>query len=631
MNWYSLIHLSIWILIHFWTSSLHAQRVDSIWASYTQHVTDWEHRFDSVLHYCKQHKNQLTVVKVALLDRLEPYLGEVSDHAKSRYFLARSQAFIEKEDYTSAQENAFKAGSLQTEDQNLEMRIYVQIASIYYAIAQYDKSLDFTLKAFNLSRVLVDSMEIAAGHNRIGDAYRRMGKRDSALIYLNKAIELRTILNDNLGLAKAYNNLGIYYIESDPMTLEAHIKALDAWKASLTFKEAIADTAGMILTHLNLAKAGATPDRDTDQIMYHLNRALDLSKASNFNRGLRASYRDRAIFFAQLEMFQLAYSAQNEYVKFNQDVINEATQKKLAELEILYETQLREKEINLLSAENSTQAQKLQKQRWMIGSGVAITALLLLSLVMLRRNSTLKLLNLENEVKHAADLHQREMQLLKQKQDNQLISALVNGQEQERKRIAQDLHDGIGGLMTGIKLNLSTITNNLFDKSQHKLLDRTSNLVENAGKELRQIAHNLMPPAISRYGLDRALKSVLQKVNERNKTVNVTYQSFGLANGLPEETEIHLYRVIQELTNNAIKHSKAKNILIDINVDDGIHLVVEDDGIGFDSSTLGLRDGVGLQSVDQRVAALGGELRLESKPGKGTSFDIFISADTMNS
>ncbi|MDH3651581.1 MAG: tetratricopeptide repeat protein, partial [Saprospiraceae bacterium] len=415
MNTKTPIRLYLLCMAFLWSGVIFPQQADSLWLVLTSQTTDPEHQIDSVLTFCASNKEQQIQVRLKLLQYAEAQLLALKDNNKTaQFFLATSRVHFENEDYSAAQDYAYRALNATPQDLQVKMFIYVQLGSIYYTLASYEKSLEFARKAFALSHDLQDSMEIAAGHNRIGDAHRRLGQRDSALYYLTQAVHLREELNDQQGLAKAHNNLGIYYIETDPMTMNAHVKALEAWSKSLQYKEAIADTAGMIFTHLNIARAGASPDRLFEEITFHLDRALTLAKATDFKRGLRAVYGGRAHYFNELNMYRKAYEAQKEYEKYDKELVDENTREHIAELEVNYETKLKEQEIDLLSSENETQSERLKKQSWMIGSGIAFSALLLVSLLTLRRNATLKLRHREQESQHLAALHEKELQSLKQ-------------------------------------------------------------------------------------------------------------------------------------------------------------------------------------------------------------------------
>ncbi len=206
------------------------------------------------------------------------------------------------------------------------------------------------------------------------------------------------------------------------------------------------------------------------------------------------------------------------------------------------------------------------------------------------------------------------------------LESLLQGQEIERARMAKDLHDGLGGMLSGIKLNLSSMKGNvIIQEKDVNLFTKSIDQLDNAIAEMRRVAHNMMPEALLKFGLTEAVQDYCDGINESN-TVKIKFTNIGLTTPLEKSIEVILYRIIQELTNNAIKHASASTIIVQLSKNENIlNLTVEDDGKGFDTKQLANIKGTGLLNVQSRVDYLKGNLSIESEKGKGTTVNIDVA------
>jgi two-component system, NarL family, sensor kinase len=213
-------------------------------------------------------------------------------------------------------------------------------------------------------------------------------------------------------------------------------------------------------------------------------------------------------------------------------------------------------------------------------------------------------------------MHESEKQII-------AMNSIIQGQELERSRMAKDLHDGLGGMLSGIKLNLSSMKGNMIiHENDAQLFTKSIVQLDNAIAEMRRVAHNMMPEALLKFGLTEAVQDYCDGINESN-AVKMKFTAIGLDQAMEKPTEVILYRIIQELSNNVLKHAAAKNIFIQLNKhEQGITLTIEDDGIGFNSTQI--TKGAGLQNVQSRVDYLKGTMEINSSPGEGAAFIIEI-------
>jgi len=207
-----------------------------------------------------------------------------------------------------------------------------------------------------------------------------------------------------------------------------------------------------------------------------------------------------------------------------------------------------------------------------------------------------------------------------QVQEQKKMEAVIESQEKERKRIAEELHDSVGQMLALVKLNLSGIESTYEYPSPEKnqLIQQTSQLLDESIDEIRTISHNLMPPDLK----SKSLTEIAENLLKRNGLA-YQFQTYGLADNLSEAIKFTLYRIIQEIIHNIIKHASAKKIDISITqTDDGINLMVEDDGIGFNTSIV--NSGLGLKNIHSRVKLLNGYFDVDSSLNRGTIYNVTI-------
>ena len=207
--------------------------------------------------------------------------------------------------------------------------------------------------------------------------------------------------------------------------------------------------------------------------------------------------------------------------------------------------------------------------------------------------------------------------------------ALLEGQEEERGRFARELHDGIGQMLTGLKLHAGTLRkNSLPDEKQRRRVEDVCNLVQDIIQTTRQISHNLMPSVLGDFGLGSALQLLVDQT-AHSSAIAVLFEETGTSKRLPPATEIGLYRIAQEALNNAVKHAQAHSIHVRLQyTTENLTLTVADDGRGFTSSrrnTASQPVSNGLENMRTRARLLNGTLALTSKPGKGTRVSVKLS------
>ena len=200
------------------------------------------------------------------------------------------------------------------------------------------------------------------------------------------------------------------------------------------------------------------------------------------------------------------------------------------------------------------------------------------------------------------------------------LTALIDGQEMERRRLSSELHDGLGQLLTASLIYIKKLDNVVGDAKSKELVAKTREILESTVDEVRSISHNLMPAILSDFGLETALKNMVNSINKDHK-LNVRFLRRGTINRLKADVEIGLYRIAQEAVNNALKYSKANNITVSLVVikNSELRMTIEDDGVGLGSYLESNKEpGNGIYNMVQRASVINCQISIESEGGTGT-------------
>ncbi len=313
-----------------------------------------------------------------------------------------------------------------------------------------------------------------------------------------------------------------------------------------------------------------------------------------------------------------------EHHKFYDDSLKKTEQKKaMNELRTRYEVAENEKEIvQLLNKNLKSEANRIRNKNIMIGS---------LSLLILGSVIGFLIYKSTKRKQHIAEQQQeievQKTEKLLKEQELTAIDAMISGQEKERQRLANDLHDNLGGTLATVRLHFQHLKNNRENtkiENIEELYSKTDNLLEEAYQKVRTIAHEKNSGVMANQGLLLAIKNLAKKVSN-GKTLQIEVQDYGLEERLDNMLEISIFRMIQELITNTIKHANASEIHISLtNHDSLLNIIVEDNGEGFDAKILPEKDGMGLATIEKRVEHLEGTFEIDSTIGKGTNIIINI-------
>jgi two-component system, NarL family, sensor kinase len=437
-------------------------------------------------------------------------------------------------------------------------------------------------------------------HNAIAINYDDNLEHDKALQY---HFENLSQANNDEDLASSYNNIGnSYQKKNDFARAEQYFqKSLAITPPSDNEHDYHLATVFNNLSHVNWEL------KRPDRARLYRDSAIFYSHRSNNVEKLMDTYYDSYQMCVKNRDFENASRFLKAYTTIKDSVLNQEKTRIIYDLETQYESEKKEQTIALLQSQATIKDLQIQRSRNLfLIIAIAGTLLAVLVYLMYKRSKY------REKLAHAKETEELQRQRFK---------AVMEAEENERSRVAKDLHDGIGQLLSVAKLTLSAIEVN-GDQEPAKLLNNSMQIIDQAAKEVRSISHNMMPAALLEIGLDAALRDLFAKINE-SKLLRVNLDARGFENRLPSSVEIAVYRVIQEVINNMIKHSKADTIDVKlVRANDAVNLYIADNGVGFEKDLIAKSKGIGWKNILSRISMLNGQIEVDTQPGSGTNVNI---------
>jgi two-component system, NarL family, sensor kinase len=500
-------------------------------------------------------------------------------------------------------------------DRNKLSTIHRNLAVVYRETGQYKKAREYGERALVFAREENNIFSITGSLINLSVVYSTLGQVDKSIALLNEARALAIQSNNDysiliiaLNLNDAYNRTGKF---------EA-TKALCEEALTLAKKLDDRESLAIALRGLGMYYFNAG---DADKAEGFARQSLEQASKYDFTEEIGQAYS----LLAEISILKKDFK-QNIFYSFKSDsmrnvLLNESIARNIQELEAKYESQKKEEQINDLKQEAEIKDLSIRQNRLLnfilVGSLVSVFVIALLARRAYQQKK--KILERDNSINQSriAEL-EKEKQLL-------ASEAVIKGQDEERGRLAKDLHDGLGGLLSGVKFSLTNMKSNvILDSDSALVFERSLDMLDHSISELRRVAHNMMPEVLVKFGLSEALKSYCASVSE-SQLFKIDFQSIGMDSRLSSNTEIFIYRIVQELLNNAAKHAKATQVLVQLARQNGeISITVEDDGVGFDTANIKKATGAGWANIQSRIEYLKGKLDVQSATGNGTSVHIII-------
>lgn len=517
----------------------------------------------------------------------------------------------------------------------------------YAYIQVEDKGYDYMVKTLTeycipLSEKSNNIELLAYSYTQLGLTFMSIGQFDTAEEYHKKALEqLDKIKNKNsIHLITYFNLVSNYCYKPDSKTAKVYLdqakELLNPFPKSQHYPNYYYQEA-MYYTTI----------QDFDNALARLSKGAKLAKEGKQSKLLHMLYfrmynvylmqKDYRKAKAQLEHILaekvLAKEAVNRRITYTQlaavnDVLGEHKEayqwmkkasllsdslqqekllEKMNELEILHQTA--DKQQKIYDLEKEKKANELSSKNKDLRITILVIALILslviVFLIFINYKKQQKL-NKQISISHEQDLLHIENQRI-----YEATQAILQGEEQERQRIAQDLHDSMGGMLANIRMTISS------NDSSSK-----ENVIEKLDKsiaEMRRISRNLMPETLKDLGLEIALKELCEAIPQ--KQFAIQFEAFNLSENIPCKIQMALYRITQESISNITKYAQATNVIVQISQNNSIlNLTIEDDGIGFDKSEIVY--GLGLKNIQNRVQLINGTVEIASNKGEGTTINV---------
>jgi signal transduction histidine kinase len=491
--------------------------------------------------------------------------------------------------------------------------IYNNMGSVQMFLKQYDKAYYYLDKAEALAKKTNNYDLLASIYTNRGVVYKDEKKYQESLKNLKEALRIARQQDLTDAEYNTLTNIGqVYLAQEDPGTaLEYLLKTKDI-KGDINpyYRAVTLETIGVAYSRSGNDKAAE---------IYFL-QGLDLSNKQQLQENKMSLNEKLAEIYAASGAFEKAYRYMATATRLKDSVKTQNTDQTISRLDIRYRTSEREKELARKQLKIAQQENFLKKKNfWLVMISVGGVLLGLLLVLLFRSNR-----HKQGLQKKQIQILQQQQQILKGGQQIGQLKAMMQGEEKERTRIARELHDGIGGMLTAINMNISALQKKHSHLPEIKDLNEIMTMLQSTAIEVRKTAHNLMPDILLKYTLPEALHLYCEHIDTDNK-LQINLQLYGPLEELDKFLALSLYRIIQELVQNIIKHSKATITEIQLRQDgEKLTITVEDNGIGFDKNVK--TRGLGLQNVRSRIDALHGFISIESAPGMGTT--VYIELDT---
>ena len=482
----------------------------------------------------------------------------------------------------------------------------------YYDLQLYEKGSAYAKQSLEEALALGDSAEVAYALQYMTEAALHSGNKDDAIGYCRRIAAIA--LTEELPLLRVFalNNIAVLTYDRQPAESENMLGE------AMALSRQTGDLFGEISALQTLARFSLY-QKDFKTAKNYAQQCLQKTTAASMDDETAACYQtlsDIALAEGNIRLFR---DYRQRFAQMSDTLANNALVHATQELETKYETEKKEQQIVQLEWEGELQQLRLHQKNGLIGGLTGLSALLLIIGTLTVRNLRHRRRLAEQEI----EIQQQQILQLKQEQQLSVANAVLRSQEDERSRLARDLHDGLGGMLSGVKQSLNGMKGNqILTETAATALGLVIADLDRSIGELRHIARNMMPEALVRFGLRDALHDYCDHLR-LTSGLTVHFQAFGLEQRLPQQTEVILFRIAQELLNNIVKHADARSVLVQLMENDGrVGLTVEDDGKGFDPEKVKSAPGVGWLNIRSRVEYLGGTLDVRTKLGGGTSVSV---------
>jgi signal transduction histidine kinase len=562
-------------------------------------------RYDTSMMMCQQIMAKTRKEKDTTNYMHAMYISAICQSEMQHYDIA-ARCYLQVADYYERTSNMRKLGMC-----------YNELMLVYRHAGQFDNAVAYGKKALDLYSQYCPPEKISSPLQNLATVYQAMQQPDKASPFLQKALQVSKKYHNEYDELTETINLADIMLREEPAnnhTIDYINRSLFLSKkqeAGESACEALCEAATFYLFH-----------NHTEMAQMYMDSALAVAKKTELNSLTQQCY---------LLLSKVAYAAHDykraitydKLLDLTQEEINTANiNRSIIDLQTKYETEKKETQIKELSTEKHVQELLSQKRKIYIALLLfAIAALVLIGWLLYRNNLRKQKLLQTDKL-----LQQERIVALEQEKQLMASQAMLQGQEEERGRLARDLHDGLGGILSGAKYSLNDMKENAIIPAENvAALEKTMIMIDQSITELRRIAHNLMPECLSNQTLHEALSDYCSQVSSTS-AVKINYYDLGMDTLPPDNTlKITVYRIVQELISNIIKHANASTAQVQIIAKESLlRITVEDDGNGFDIASLESAGGIGYKNIKSRIEFLKGRFDVRSTHEEGTSVYIEI-------
>jgi len=526
-------------------------------------------------------------------------------------YLAQNNRLLALDYYLNAANEWEKAS-----DQTGLPSLYSNISMLLTDQTEYNKALEYGRKGYALATKIGDGHSAVNSLLNLSVSYSSLNQFDNQVGALNQALPLAVEGEDIEQISAVYHGLGDYYYK-----LGQNQQALKNFLLSYSYVKQMDNHFHLCANYTALANVYFKLRNQAMAMKY-----VKLAEATAIEVGSRANLKEIYQIRADIEQaggnYKTAADFYSKRIELSDSLFKSETSGKVADVEAKYQNEKKQLQILQLEKDKRIQTLAISRKSLINYSLGGLAAILMILVFIINRN-------LRNRQVVALQRHEiQEQRIRVLEKDKQLVAvdSLLQGQEDERSRLAKDLHDGLGGLLSGVKFSLSNMKDNLIITPDNMaVFERSLDMIDTSISELRRVAHNMMPEMLGKFGLDEALKEYFQTINATG-LLFIKYQSLGMEVRINSSTEIILYRILQELLNNTMKHAVATEVFVQVLKEERrLNIIYEDNGKGFDQKAASINKGAGLINIKSRVEYLNGQLDIHSEPGKGTLVNIELN------
>ncbi|MBO9681823.1 MAG: sensor histidine kinase [Flavisolibacter sp.] len=487
---------------------------------------------------------------------------------------------------------------------------YLNMGNMLYNLNEYDKALSYFKKAQSSDSEKKDTLLHITAYSGMSACLTGQKKYSEAYPNAMQALKLAKLTNNSYHLCLAHAYLSDLFINWEKGSEAIH-HAKELSKAATEAGSVPYQLIGLMC----LADGYKLTGGQVMRISY-LNKARQLAQEKGTVAQLYHIYEALSDAYALHGDPSRAFDFYKKYIYYRDSISNENTKRSVSEMEVKYRTAQKEKELSQQKLQISQKEVQLQRSRQTTTYSIAATLLALLVAA-----------SVYWHYRNRRRLHEQQLQTLQREKELQLLQAAMEGEEKERSRIAKDLHDGVAGMLAAAKMQLSSLSIKNDAIKDTKEFTQAVKLLDDSSQEVRLTSHNLMPEILTQHGLEEALRRFCNNISNE-QVLKIQYDAFGVIGRFSMGFELTVYRIVQELLNNIVKHSQATEATVQLNVqDDFLSITIEDNGIGFDK-TKPMSSGTGLNSLRHRIQAMNGTLEIDAQPEQGMT--AFIGIDISN-